>query len=812
MIRNYLEVAFRNLLRNKLTSFINIVGLATALACCLLIYLFISDELSYDRYNEKAANIYRIRRDFLSPDGSVNLRLGHLAPPFGPLLKNDFSEFEEVARTLQDRMLVNLFDSLDEPKILNIDNAYFAEPGIFNIFSVKIIEGNPLKGFDEPFKVMMSENTARKCFGKISPVGKRIRFSNTYDAVVTGVFRDFPSQSHWHPNMFVSFSTLNDSTIYGREGLETNWGNNSFGTYVLVKEPFHPEQVEARFPVFLDNHMSAEAAKYKAPMPSTWTRLYLQKLTDIHLYSHLDSEEETNGNITNVYMMAVIGLFIILIASFNFINLSTARATKRSKEVGIRKVSGAIRGQLISQFLCESVLMSLIALITATGISWFALDWLNNFTGKSLHVFNPEHIPMWTGMILFAVMVGILAGIYPAFVISGIKPLMILKSQQFSGSTRGGIRKILVVTQFAISAMLIISTAVTFRQLSFLNHSNLGYDADQVITLPMYDDLRKNYDAFYNELVNQASVKNLTRSSRIPTGRLLDTQGNALVQKGDSMVQSDVVIKNICVDHEFFNTYSIPFASGRNFSKDFQSDDSLGFILNEAAVKMLGLNNEEILSRDFKYANVKGRVIGVVRDFHFESLREPIIPMIFVALPYYNRVSVKIAAKDMKPAIANIEKVWKSYLPDKPFEFEFVSERYKNLYIGEQRQGQLFTLFSGLAIIIACLGLFGLATFNALHRVKEIGIRKVLGASVSSILSLLSKEIILLVIISNLIAWPVVWYFMHQWLDNFAYRINMNAGLFIVSGLFTILIALVTVGFQSIRAALANPADSLRNE
>ena len=810
MLKNYFRIAFRNLLRNKLTAFINIFGLAVAITCCLVIYLYISDELSYDRYNKNADRIYRITRDFLSPDGSVNLHLGHVAPPFGPLLKNDFPEFEEVARTLEDRIMATYQDSSGQRKTLNIDRVYAAEPALFKIFIIPILKGNPLKTFDEPYKVMLSESMAEKFFGSGDPLGKRLRIYNLYDAEVTGIYRDFPAQSFWHPAMFFSFATLNDSTIYGREGLARNWGNNSFGTFVLVNEPFNAAKVTSRFPQFLDRRMGPDQDDPNHTMPSKWTRLYLQKMTDIHLYSHLDSEEEANGSISAVYMMGVIGLFILAIACFNFINLSTARATKRSREVGIRKVSGAFKNQLVVQFVSESVGVAMASLIVALGLSWFAIDWLKRFTGKSLHIFTPSGLPLLAGLILFAGIIGIAAGLYPAFVMSGFKPALIIKGQQTSG--KGNIRRVLVITQFALSVMLIIATAITYEQLNYLNKSELGYDNNQVITMPLYDDLSKNYDAFYNELTSRSFIKDMARSSRIPTGRLLDSQGSGKIQRGDSMVQSDVVIKNIRCDHEYLNTYSIPMAAGRNFSKEIKSDDSLAFILNESAVKMMGLTGDQILNLDFEYGGIKGRVIGVVKDFHFESLREPIVPVVFKPSKYYSRISIKVAGQDMHQALATIEKVWNEFLPGYPFEYEFVSERYKNLYLSEQKQGQLFTVFSGLAIIIACLGLFGLASFNTLQRVKEIGIRKVMGASIPDILALLSKEIIALILVSNLIAWPVAWYTMNHWLRNFAYRIPIEPWLFIMAGLLTVVIALVTIGMQSVKAALANPVDSLRNE
>lgn len=809
MIKNYLKVALRSIFRNKLTAFINIAGLALAMACSLLIFLFIRDEMAYDRYHSKADRIYRITRNFISPDGSVNLHLGHVAPPFGPLLKNDFSDFEQVVRTLQSGFLLSYRENGEEKKSFNEDNAFFAEPEIFQVFSIPVIEGSPDKSLNDPFRIMLSEKTAKRYFGEASAVGKSLLASNQFEVVVSGVFKDFPPQSHWHPEILISFSTLNDNTIYGRERLETNWGNNSFATYILVKEAFDQKKTESQFPAFLDKHMGSPT---DATLPSTWTTLFLQKLTDIHLRSHLDSEIESNGNINNVYMMGVIGIFIILIACFNFINLSTARATKRAKEVGLRKVVGAFRNQLIGQYLSESILISFFALVLATGLASLAIDWLNNFTGKTLSLNATHGGTLFTGMLLFALFIGIIAGIYPAFVISSFKPALILKGQQGSVKGKTGLRKVLVVTQFAISIILIIATMITFQQLQYLNNRELGYNKDQVITLPYSSELVPSYDAFYHSLVQQSSIKNASRSSRVPTGRLLDSQGTAQVQKGDSLTNTDVVLKNIRIDHDFFNTYEIPFVSGRDFSKEIKTDDSLAFILNESAVRMIGMSPEEILNKDFQYGGIKGRVVGVVRDFHFESLHEPIVPIVFHPAKSYGNISIRVAGNQMQEALNHIEEIWKQFVPHRPFEYSFLSMRYQHLYDAEQKQGQLFSAFSGLAIFIASLGLFGLATFNTMQRIKEIGIRKVLGASVVNIVRLLSTEIIILIIIANIIAWPVAWYFMDQWLNTFAYRIDNNFLMYVLSAAAAIMLALITVSTQTIKAAMSNPSDTLRYE
>jgi putative ABC transport system permease protein len=818
MIRNYFKVALRSIFRNKLTAFINISGLALAMACAMLIYLFIVDEISYEKYHSKAERMYRITRSFHSPDGETNLHLANVAPPIGPLLKNDFGEIEALARTLNSDVVLALEEN-GQPKILNTENqAFLAEPAIFDIFDIELKSGDPVKSLERPFTIMLSEKSAKRYFNDENIMGKRLRINDAFDLEITGVYKDFPLQSHWHPEFLISFITLENENIYGRNGLETNWGNNSFGTYFILQEGADPKKLERSLPSFLDKHFG-NYARANWGVPADWvasksTTLYVQKVTDIHLRSHLDDEIEANGNITNVYMMGTIGLFIILIACFNFINLSTARATKRAKEVGLRKVVGAFRAQLINQYLSESVLTAFFALILAIGIGYGALGILNTFTGKALTIDLLHNIPLTVGLILFAMIIGVLAGIYPAFVISSFKPALTLKGQQGTATGRTFIRKGLVVSQFAISIVLIIATIIIFKQLDYLNSRDLGYDKNQVVTLPYYSELATSYETFYNELTNAAPIKNVARSSRIPTGRLLDSYGEPRVLKGDSLIDVDINLKSISTDTEFFDTYGIDVFSGRKFSKEIPTDDSLAFVINESAAKRIGWENpKDYMDKEFQYADVKGKLIGIVKDFHFESLHEEITPMIFLQRNNnYNVLSIKIAGDKMQNGLAHLEKVWKTFLPSRPFDYQFLSERYRALYESEQKQSQLFTIFSGLAIFIASLGLFGLATFNTMQRVKEIGIRKVLGASVSNIVGLLSKEIVILILVANLISWPIAWYFMNQWLGTFAYHIEMDALAYLLAATSAVLIALITVSSQTIKAAMSNPAKTLRYE
>jgi putative ABC transport system permease protein len=816
MIKNYLKVALRSILRSRLTSFINLMGLTLAMTAAVLIYLFIADEVNYDQYHAKADRTYRVTREFFDRNGNSNLHLCTVAPPIGPLLKNDISEIQLMARTLQFNLVMAIEENGERKKIATEQNVFVAEPDLFKILDINVVSGEPLKDLERPNTVMLSEKAAEKYFGTTQIIGKNLKGGRLLDLEVTGVFKNFPDQTHWHPDFLISFSTLNDSTIYGRKGLETNWGNNAFSTYLVFDEGTNPQKIESRFPDFLEKHFTPIAKANGAPADfkaSRSTRLTLQNIQDIHLRSHLDDEIELGGNINNVYMMAVIGIFIVLIACFNFVNLSTARATKRAKEVGLRKTVGAFRNQLIGQYLSESVLISFFALIMAVALAWVAVQWLNDFTNKHLALQLTSNWTLTFSLIGFAHVVGIMAGIYPAFVISSFKPALVLKGQQGSVKGKSGLRKILVVSQFAISIVLIIATMITTQQLGFLNNIKLGFDKDRVVTLTYYNELGDSYDAFYNEAIKSSTIKNIARSSRIPTGRLLDSSGASLVQDGQ-LIPATVTLKMISTDYEFFDTYGISFAAGRGFSKGIKTDDSLAYVINEASVKALGWKSNEVIGKEINYGRVTGKIIGVVNDFHFESLHQRIVPMIFLPVKQssYNYITVKISGDHFQDGIEHIQKVWKSFLPVRPFEYQFTSDRYQQLYESEQKENQLFTIFSALAIFIASLGLFGLATFNTLQRIKEIGIRKVLGASVPSILGILSKEIVVLVLIANAVAWPIAWILMGKWLNTFAYHIDMNLLIYLLAAFAAVFIALITVSAQTVKAAMTNPSQTLRYE
>jgi len=809
MIFNYFKIAFRNLLKYRFISFINLFGLTIGLTCCLLITIFILNELSYDRYNKNANNIYRVTRSFNNQDGVVSLNLSTISPPFGYYLPGDFPEIKKMTRILDDGITPMRY----QEKIFNQKNSVFADENLFDVFTVNVVKGNPKTALQDPFSVMLTEENAKKYFADEDPMNKVIRYNNQFDFKVTGIYKAFPSNAHMHPGMLLSFNTLKDSAMYGERNLQTNWGNNSFFTYLLMPEIFSPQKMISRFPDFLDKRMAGQ--EYVGQRASKFTKLGLQKLTDIHLYSHTDYEAEPNGDMSRVYIFSAIALFILLIACINYMNLSTARSALRAREIGIRKVIGARRKELIAQFLGESVLICWAAIILAGGLTYLALPWLNKISGQELSINALFQWKIMIPLILTPFIVGILSGIYPALFMSAFKPVKTLKGLFKVGGRSISFRKALVVSQFAISIILIITTAIVFQQLHYLQTKSLGFDKEKVVTMSYSREVRKQYDAFRTELLKNTAFKDLTRSSRIPTGRLLDNMG-AFTLSGDSLKPVTTDIKFVSSDYDFVSTFGIPMIAGRYFSREFGADTA-SFVINESTVKALGWQDAaSAIGRDFKYGNQSGHIIGVINDFNFESMHQAIAPMIFVLSPpsrsYYNNLSIKIAGDNISSALAYMEKTWKEFFPQTPLDYTFLDENFDKLYQSEQKQATLFSVFACVAIFIACLGLFGLSAFSISQRIKEIGVRKILGANVRGIVGLLSKDFLKLVGIAALLAFPVAWYAMNNWLKDFAYRIDIQWWVFFLAGIIAALIAFLTVSFQAIKAAISNPVKSLRTE
>lgn len=808
MFRNYLKIAIRNLLKYRFISFINLSGLTIGLTCCLLITIYILNELSYDKYNVNAKNIYRVTRTFYDNKGSVSFNFCTISPPFGYYFPTDFPEIKKMTRLLDNGTTPLKY----KDKIFNEKNIFFADENLFDVFTVNVLKGNPTKALVDPFSVMLTEETAKKYFGDEDPVNKTIRFNNQFDVKVTGIYKAFPANSHLHPEMLLSFNTLKDSTVYGERNLETNWGNNSFYTYLLMPDHFSPDRMISQFPSFIDRRMAGQ--EYVGKQASKFTSLGLQKLSDIHLYSHTDSEAEPNGDISRVYIFSAIALFILLIACINYMNLSTARSALRAREIGIRKVIGAEKKELIAQFLGESVLVCFAATLLAFVLCYLALPWLNRISGQELSLNLLLKWQIIVPLILTPFVVGILSGLYPALFMSSFQPVKTLKGLF---KARGGsisFRKVLVVAQFAISIILIITTAIVFQQLGYMQNKSLGFDKERVITMANSPEVNKQYDAFRTELLQNAAFKNVTRSSRIPTGRLLDNMG-ASTYTGDSAQAVKTDLKFVSVDPDFISTFGIAVKSGRFFSREYGTDTA-SFVLNESSAKAIGWTNQEAVGKEFKYGPQKGHIIGVINDFHFESMHQAIGPMIFCLFPasqvYFNNVSIKIAGNDIPSALNYFERTWKKYFPETPVDYTFLDQNFDKLYQAEQKQAKLFTVFACIAIFIACLGLFGLSAFAITQRIKEIGIRKVLGANVQGIVVLLSREFLMLVLFAAPIAFIVAWIAMNNWLRDFAYRVSIHWWVFIIAGILAALIAFITVSFQAVRAAVANPVKSLRTE
>lgn len=810
MLRHYLKITLRSLLKHKRTAFINLFGLTLGLTCCLLILAYVLHETSYDRFHAKADRTYRITRDFLNKEGVATFRLSAVAPPIPPLLKNDFPEIENQTVLLSNGATFLKY----KDKLFMESRGFYADEQLFDVFDIRVLSGNPRKALTEPFSIMLEAKMAEKLFGKTEPLNRVVRLDSRFDCKVTGTYQGLPANAHMHPSVLISFSTLRDSAVYGERELRTNWGNNSFLTYVVLPPGYPGSKLEAQLPAFINRHhpMPSGSENLKA---STFTTLHAEPLTDIHLRSHRDDNVEPPGDITRVYVFSVIALVILLIACINYMNLSTARATLRAKEIGVRKVIGAQRTELLAQFLGESVLLTCLALVLAMGATVLALPWLGRLAGLELSITSLLRPEVLLPLPLVPLVVGVLSGLYPALFLSSFRPNLILKGFFKAGAASLSFRQALVVTQFAISIILIICTGVVFQQLSFIQQKSLGFDKDQIVILPYQSTLSPGYEAFRNQLLRNPSIKDLGRSSRIPSGRLLDDRG-ASVYVDNKAQATQTPIKFVTIDLNFIPTYGIGMAVGRSFSRDFPTDTS-AYVLNEAAIRMIGWPSpQEAVGKVMAYGGVKGRIIGVTKDFHFESLHQPITPMIFLLPPpraeYFGNLSLKLAGADVAGTLAYAESAWKRAYPESPFTYTFLDENFQNLYQAEQRQGFVFTLFACIAVFVACLGLLGLTAFAITQRVKEIGIRKVLGASVASIAGLLSQDFLRLVVVASLIAFPVAWYAMHRWLEDFAYRIAIPWWVFLLSAGVTVLIALLTVASQTISVATANPVKSLRTE
>ncbi len=809
MLTNYLKIAWRNLLRNKAFSAINIVGLAIGLATCLLISLFVLNELSYDRFNEKADRIVRVI--FRGTMNGGQIAEATIMAPTAQTLKANYPEIQAVTRLRRGGSA--LFSYKD--KTFKEDAVAFVDSTFFDVFTLPFRAGNPRTALTRPNTVVITQPIAQKYFGTDDPIGKVLRIKGeptTY--TVTGLIDAMPSNAHFHIDFLLSMANSPEAT-------STSWMASNFYTYLVLPEGYDYKRLEAKLPQLVSTYMGPQLQQAFGMSMAQFRQkgnsvgLFLQPLTDIHLHSSLTSEIEPAGNIQYVYIFGATALFMLLIACINFMNLSTAGATKRAREVGIRKVMGSLKQALVSQFLIESILLTTIAMVLALGLIWTVLPAFNELAGKALTL-RYEQLPgMVTGLLLFGLLIGVLAGSYPAFFLSSFKPITVLKGGNVSktvGRSGVGLRSGLVVFQFFMSSLLIIGTTVVYQQLSYIQHKNLGYDREQVLILPQAWQLGPQQAVLRDQLLRDSRVVNASLSSYLPAGP--SESNNFIVYADNNDAQ---LTKTLCytVDYRYLATMGMQLVAGRAFSPQYGTDSS-AIVLNETAAKALGWGDKAI-GHTITHPDNDGTaktytVIGIVRDFHFRSLHEAISPLLMTLGQGGGNLIVKTKPGDITGLLANLKQQWATLLPDEPFVYSFLDERFNKTYLAEQKTGQILGLFAGLTIFVACLGLFGLATFTAQQRTKEIGVRKVLGASVTSIVALLSRDFLKLVLIAIVLASPIAYYAMQQWLQDFAYKITIEWWVFALAGLLAIGIALLTVSFQSVRAALVNPVKSLKTE
>ena len=803
MFKNYFKMAWRNIKRNKLFSFINILGLSIGIALCFIIMLYVQDELSYDKFNTNADNIARIVFHANISGGEINESI--VMAPVAQTMKKDFPEVQDATRLVQSGSGKITY----KDKAFKDDRFVFVDPNFFSLFTLPTIEGDTKTALLQPHTVVITKSTAQKYFGKEDAIGKLLGFNNNTEFYkVTGVIKDIPANSHFHFDMFGSMTGFKDAT-------SDSWMGGNYYTYLLLKPSTDYNKMEARFPAMVAKYMGPQIQQNLGMSLEQFRTkgnsfgFALQPLTAIHLHSATNNEFEPGGNATYVYIFAGIAIFMLIVACINFINLSTASASKRAKEVGIRKVAGSGRLQLISQFLSESMLISIIALVIAIGLVELVLPASNQISGKQLSL----SIQPLLAFVALGLLVGIVAGIYPAFYLSSFKPISVLKGRFTTNNKSFGLRSSLVVFQFFISVGLIIGTIVVYQQMKFIQTRNLGYNKDQLITLPNSYALGKNQHAFKQQMLQDPRIVNGTMSYYKPAGPSDYNNALAYPQGNDNNVVDGV---DYHVDEQYIPTFGMQMLAGRNFSTDFLTDSS-GIILNETAVKALGftmhnaVNKTVIRENSDRGINYPFHVIGVVKNFNFKSLHEAISPL-FMTLQPEGGLIFKVKTAGMQGLLATLKKNWDAYNTGEPFTYSFLDDLFDKTYSTEQKTATILNIFSVLTIFVACLGLFGLATYTAEQRTKEIGIRKVLGASVVQVTQMLSKEFIRLVLIASLIAFPVAWFAMNKWLQSFAYRINISWWVFIIAGVSALLIALITVSFQAIKAAIANPVKSLRTE
>lgn len=793
MIKNYFKIAFRVFKKEKSYSLINISGLALGFLCCLMIFLFIKDELSYDNFHRDGDRIYRVASAYMRQ--SVWEPYSTNSWPTAERLKANFGEIEQMVRISSMSGIVTFEDKkFDEERVA------IADENFFKVFSFPLISGNPNEVLKGSNKVVISESTAKKYFGPINAMGKVLNIGDgTFPLQVSGIMKDMPSNSHFHSDFLVSGQTARQ---FQPEEMFTNVQWDSQYIYIKMTEGSKPSSMESMFPNFIDDHLS--------PLTSENFKLFLQPLLDIHLRSNNGTEIEVNGDINHIYIFSIVAIFILVIASVNYMNLAITRSLRRAKEVGMRKVFGANRMNLIGQFLSESLVITLMAVLIAFFLTLLLLPMFNQFAGKEIAsstLFDPA---MLMAIVLSTVIIATISGAYPSFVLSAFKPLNALKGSKTKERFGPTLRKGLVVLQFVISIGLIASTSIVFNQLDFLQNKELGINKELLVAVPLKTMDRSQLDAFSNELLTSSSIIR-TGVSNMKMPGWISNSTPYIAQDVPNDEEARKSMKIIRIDDNFFRTVEAEIVKGRDFSEEFPSDGNSSIVLNEAAVAQLGWKDP--IGKWVELDHQRYAVVGIVKDFHFESLHRKIAPTIFIpSSTWLNWAYVKVEAQNLPLTLKHIKSVYSKFVTNREFSYSFVNEDIARQYQTEERFTEVLTIFTILAIILACLGTLGLVSFSAERKSKEIGIRKVLGASIGNVTFQLTKEFVILLLVASIIAWPLTYYFMNNWIKDFTYRTNIKFEVFAMATILALLTTMGTTGFRALKAALANPVDSLREE
>ncbi len=789
MFKNLIKTAFRHILKHPGYSILNILGLTLGISSALFLIIYVSDEISYDRYHEKADRIYRVSSKITEPDDQFTWNVAQI--PFGPQVVQDYPEVQSFVRFIP--MGRSLYKY--EDKEFNEEDFFYVDSTLFDIFTYKVIKGEVKTALLQPKKIILTEKIATKYFGASDPIGKTLTSgTNVYE--VTGVIEDVPTNSHFRFDALASRNNLPKQL--------GNWGNFGIFTYLLFPEDFDVKAFETKMQGMYDAYMKTifEAMKIKI-------EYILEPITKIHLYSTNAGEPEPTGSITYVYIFAIVALFLVLIAGMNYMNLATARSARRAREVGLRKVVGSRRGPLIAQFLSESTVFTIISLVLSIIILVALLPKFNTLAGKSfdLHIiYSPVVILTLVGVIL---VVGLLGGSYPAFFLSRFSPVTVLKGEITQGSAGSLFRKILVVFQFAISVIMIICTLVVFRQLNYLKTKDQGFDQKDVINLTLNGQMVLKYPVLKQVLTDFPEIKYVT-STNSAVG---EGSGKVIFNVETDLGMTQKGVNFVVVDHDFVDALGIKMAEGRDFQEDMPSDTLTGAVVNETFAKRMNWSDPIGKKVELGDANtLRARVIGVMKDYHQTGMYNEIESLLMVYRARNNQVYIKLSGNNNQAALSYIESKWKEIFPDQPFTYTYLSERFNRQFEADEKRGLIFTIFTILAILIACLGLFGLASYMVEQRTKEIGIRKVFGANESTILQLIAKDFLILVTAGIIIAIPIAWYLMSDWLQNYVYRTNIGVPLIIMASLLTIAITFITISYKAYQAAVMNPAKSLKTE